>query len=294
LWRADKASRFDGRAMRLIDRWGLNRGKVAPTKGRVVSFTGGMGAQILSAAIYFDMQGRGEAVSADLSYFDQPRKLAVEGQAGSCSHWEWQLDCFNISASSFATPLEPSRDKSRLIGDGVEKMTLAFDARDKPAIQARFKIPADLDDLLPAGFFGPFLCMHVRRGDYLNVASHLISDTEFIDSAKRFSGLVSNVVILSDSELPPHFKAALDPCFGQVLVLNGIDAFSSHRIMRGARVLICSNSQFSLIAALLNRQAMVLLPKQWFSGDERKIEAPIHLRCVFQLMAHDAPSTRKP
>jgi Glycosyl transferase family 11 len=280
--------------MGLIDRWRLNRGKVAQTKGRVVNFAGGMGAQILSAAIYFDLQDRGEAVSADLSYFDRPRKPAIEGQAGSYTHWEWQLDFFNMPTSSFISELEPSRDKSRLIPDGVEKLALAFDALDKPAVQARFKIPADLNDLLPAGFLGPFLCMHVRRGDYVNVASHLISDAEFIDSAMRFTGLVSNIVILSDSELPPHFKAALDPCFGQVLVLTGIDAFASHRIMRGARVLICSNSQFSLIAALLNRQAMALLPKQWYSGDARKIEAPIHLRCVFQLMAQDAPSARKP
>ena len=54
--------------------------------------------------------------------------------------------------------------------------------------------------------------------------------------------------------------------------------------MRSARILICSNSQFSLIAAALNPEALVLIPKHWFGDGDRHIEAPIHSRCLFEIM----------
>jgi len=273
--------------MKLFERLKSRRTRKSGETGPIVTFTGGMGAQILSAAIYFDLKDRGEKVMADMSYFEQSPCMALRGQAGACSHWGWQLDCFGIPISAFESgKLLPNKSRARRIADGAKKMKLALDALEKPEIQARFEVPQGLGDLLGEGDAVPFLCMHVRRGDYVNVASHLVSDAEFIKSARSFSGLVSRVVILSDSEVPLHFKTDLETHFSQVLVLTGIDAFSSHRVMRGARVLICSNSQFSLIAAMLNQQAMVLLPKQWFSGKEREIEAPIHLRCAFQMMSH--------
>ena len=37
--------------------------------------------------------------------------------------------------------------------------------------------------------------------------------------------------------------------------------------MRHAAVLICSNSQFSLVAAALNQGGLVLVPKNWGSTD---------------------------
>lgn len=270
--------------MKLFDRL-MSRARepdaAAPT---VVTFTGGMGAQILSAAIYFDLKDRGAQVAADLSYFDRPEAVAVAGQAGACSHWGWQLDPFGLPLSAFlGGEVVPAR-RAVVIPDGVEKMAVALAALEKPTIQARFPIPAGLDDLLDPPDARPYLCLHVRRGDYVNVASHLVSDAEFIGSAKRFAGLVARVVILSDSDVPAAFVAALEPHFEQVLVRVGIGAFASHRIMRGARVLVCSNSQFSLIAALLNPTAMVLVPRQWFDGRDREIEAPIHARCSFELL----------
>jgi hypothetical protein len=43
----------------------------------LVTFTGGLGAQILSAAIYFYLKGDGSKVYADLDYFKQPGKTAT-------------------------------------------------------------------------------------------------------------------------------------------------------------------------------------------------------------------------
>jgi hypothetical protein len=129
-----------------------------------------------------------------------------------------------------------------------------------------------------------FLCVHVRRGDYVNVASHLVADNEFLGIVRKFSGLVSKAVVLSDSPIGPDFRGALASYFAEVSFLDDIDPDAAHRIMRGARILICSNSSFSLTAAALNPKALVVIPKQWMGGKHRQIEAPIQSRCLFQIL----------
>lgn len=41
----------------------------------VVTVTGGMGAQIISAAVYFSLRNEGRTVYADLSYFDKAERI---------------------------------------------------------------------------------------------------------------------------------------------------------------------------------------------------------------------------
>lgn len=253
----------------------------------VVDFAGGMGAQILSAAVYFRALDDGEDVRANLTYFDRPQVMAEPGNPGVPTHWGWALDDFGLPKTAFNTDLNfTKREIKHTVPDGEEKFRLALEALKLPAVRARFAVSADLSGILPADFAGPFMCLHVRRGDYVNVASHLMSESTLIESAQNFAGLVRNVVVMSDSPITPEVRSALSTGFERVLYLDQLDAFSSHRVMRTARILVCSNSQFSLIAALLNPKALAILPKQWFGGSDRKIEAPIDLRCGFQVLSH--------
>lgn len=257
---------------------------VKKNRPTVVTFTGGMGAQLISAAIYFSMKNAGLPVYTDLSYFDKPESVAVAGKPGDCSHWSWQLDKFGLTLSSFDSSPSLTTHNSNILHDGPEKLELGLKALAQPEIQKYFGIPAGVGDVLPQEFADGFLCMHVRRGDYVNVASHLVADSEFINLARKFSGLVDNLVVLSDSPIDPDFRSAVSSCFKKVSFLDSTDPFTAHRVMRNARVLICSNSQFSLIAAALNSTALVLIPKQWFGEGERHIETPIHSRSTFQVM----------
>lgn len=250
----------------------------------VVTFTGGMGAQMISAAIYLGMKNAGLPVYSDLSYFDKPESVAVAGNAGDCSHWSWQLDVFGLTPTSFDTFSGLNKRNSNILLDGPQKLELGLKALAQPEIQKYFRIPAGTADVLPEECANGFLCIHVRRGDYVNVASHLVADSEFINLARKFSGLVENLVVLSDSPINPDFRSALSSYFKKVSFLDNTDPFTAHRVMRNARVLICSNSQFSLIAAALNSTALVLIPKQWFGEGERHIETPIHSRSTFQVM----------
>jgi hypothetical protein len=274
--------------MKLLREWRARR-RQREARGLVVTFTGGMGAQILSAAIYLSKRNAGEEVYADLSYFDAQEKVATEGRPGEISQWAWQLDRFGMSRSSFeARP--GGLVGADVLADGPRKLQMALQALERPDIRARFPVGAGVADLLPVDGQTPYLCIHVRRGDYVNVASHLVSDEAFIACARDWVGLLDHVVVLSDSPVPAPMRQALSAMFKHAHFPDGLDAFASHRVMRCARVLVCSNSQFSLIAAVLNRQAMVLLPRKWFDGDAREIEAPIHERCTFQVLSAGGPS----
>jgi hypothetical protein len=262
------------------------------TKPTVVTFTGGMGAQIISAAIYFLIKNTGQAVYADLSYFDKPATVAIAGNAGDCSHWSWQLGHFGLLPEAFQTSDKLDKRNSNILNDGPQKLELGLKALSQSEIKNLFKIPDGSNDLpMGEGGTGDFLCMHVRRGDYVNVASHLIADSEFLNVIRKFSGFVNKAVVLSDSPIESDFKSEVTSYFPVVHFLDNTDAFIAHRIMRTARILICSNSQFSLTAAVLNQNALVVIPKQWFGSNDRSIEAPIHACSKFQIMDNSAVQT---
>lgn len=262
----------------------LFRRKPRADKPTVVTFTGGMGAQIISAAVYFSYQHAQRPVYADLSYFDEPERVAEEGKPGDCSHWAWQLDPFGLTPSSFTTAPKLRKKDVVMLHDGPDKLALGLTGLADARVRERFSIDARLEDLLPAPFSDSYLCIHIRRGDYVNVATHLVPDSAFVDLAKKFSGLIPRLAVISDSPIGLGLRESLSSLFTQSVFLDQIDAFESHRVMRGARILICSNSQFSLVAAALNPDAMVLIPRQWFGEEGRQLEAKLLERCQFQLL----------
>jgi hypothetical protein len=130
-----------------------------------------------------------------------------------------------------------------------------------------------------------YLCIHIRRGDYLNVASHLISDDAFVRLAKRFVDLMNHAVIVSDSVVTDGLRARLSGLFAKTTFLNHINEYETHCVMRGAHILIGSNSQFSLIAAILNTKGLVLLPRTWFGDEQPELEALVSNLGDFQVLS---------
>jgi hypothetical protein len=250
----------------------------------VVVFAGGMGTQIIQAAVYFSMKNAGHPVYADLSYFDTTSRMAEAGNPGQLTHWFWQLDPFGLPKTSFDQNSELNKRNADILPDGPRMMELGLKALAQPDIQKIFKDVADVREVLPEEVLSGFLCIHVRRGDYVNVASHLISDGEFISLVNKFSGLIDHAVILSDSPIGSDLRNAVSPLFKSAMFLDSIDPYTSHQIMRCARILICSNSTFSLTAAALNPSVLAIMPKKWFAEKDREIEAPIHARSSFEIM----------
>ena len=240
-----------------------------------------MGAQVISAAIYFKMKMEGVPVYADLSYFDQTPNIAKEGVVGEISHWEWQLGIFGLQFKDFEINESLKRKNVEYIADGESKMELGLEALFIPKIRNYFTVSCKPIDCIEDWGDADFLCIHIRRGDYVNVASHLINEDVFLDCAKKFTKIIHNVAILSDSLINDQFKSSISEFFPNVKILCDLNADTSHLIMRRAKVLICSNSQFSLIAAALNDEALALVPSQWYGEGDRSLEAPIMSRCKF-------------
>ena len=262
----------------------LRRSVVSSTDPAVISFTGGMGAQIISASIYFAKRQAGEAAYADMSYFQTPENIATVGKPGDCSHWAWQLAPFGLQPDSFVLATKEVLETSKVLSDGPRKLELGLEALANPQVQHYFSLP-EAEDILPPSFADGYLCIHIRRGDYVNVASHLMPDDEFVQIAAKFSRLIPNVAVLSDSPIDPALKVAVSAMYKGATFLDKTEAYQAHRVMRGSRILVCSNSQFSLIAAMLNPAALIVIPRQWFDGHDRAIEAPLHARCTFQILS---------
>ena len=252
-----------------------------------VSFTGGLGAQLISAAIYYDLSAKGYLIEADLSYFEKKQQ-----DLSGCSHWDWQLGEYGIYPSSFYSSGSPSGQFVK-ISDGSVKGRLGVSALRNENIRKKFVIPqgvVGLKEFLPESdrlvLREPYICMHIRRGDYMNVASYLVPDSHFIDIAMRAAGVLKSIVVLSDSPLSEEFKKTVAGLYGGALFIDsgGEAPFYCHCLMRNASLLVCSNSQFSLTAGLLS-SGFVVLPKKWYGGGEEKLESLISELSDFAVMS---------
>lgn len=255
----------------------------------VISFTGGMGAQILSCGIYFDLFEKGFKVAADLSYFDGNEMEPYQLDNG-LTHWHWQLYDFGISKDFFSTDFGK---KHVYVSDGLLKSELAFNAFLNPKVKIKF---ADItfkniqnECLLKYGvnFSNPnYLCLHIRRGDYLNVASYLVPDNYFLDISSKFIGLVDTIVVFSDSPLSADFTNEVKKGFMQSFLFenSNFSPFLTHSVMRHAKILVCSNSQFSFTAGILNDN-LVILPKIWFGKELDKLNQQISKLANFVVLS---------
>lgn len=257
----------------------------------LITFTGGLGAQIFSAAIYFDLKGEGRKVYADLDYFKQPGKTATPGNKGEVSHWNYELGEYGLVLDDFSTrKFEKSffkQDKPFVISDGAEKVRLAIEALRQPEVSKFFPIKHSIaDKCQQISGKNDYLCIHIWRGDYVNVASHLIDDMDFVNLAKSISTFAPAVIVISDSEVSGMIKESLPGLFTHCSYVVGGDPHTAHALIRQAKYLICSNSQFSLSGALLNQVGQqIFLPTKWFGDIDSNIQMPINELCHFQILS---------
>jgi len=265
-------------------RFSLFRSSPSAPEPVVVKFAGGMGTQILQASTLFCLGMEGAQVYADISYFERPFQPAQEGDKGVATHWHWQLDHYGLHLDSFNTKRAGSKDKARVISDGAEMMKLGITGLDLPTIREKFSCPTERPRLLESFGDEGYISLHIRRGDYVNVASHLMREEEFLDIAKKFSGMVSNAVVLSDSLIAQEVKRSIQNFYPRSIFLDKTDPVESHVIMRKSKILICSNSTFSLTAGLLNENGLVIVPRKWFGDQDSVIEKSIHNRANFEII----------
>ena len=231
----------------------------------IISFTGGLGAQLYSAAAYYYLEKQGNSVIADMNYFNiTPRIATTQGQV---SIWKYELDDYNIPIHNFKeyTVYEGGVER---IDDGIKKGLLGEAGFKSEEIRQRF--PLNFNSYLFIKEFlnnEEFICLHVRRGDYLNVASYIIPDEKYLNIVQEVSKNIKTILVVSDTPISDSLKIALDSLDLNIKYQVGGDIHIIHGIMRLSTILICSNSQFSITAGFLrNNNLLTYIPRQ-YSGD---------------------------
>lgn len=257
----------------------------------VVTFCGGMGAQIISSAIYFFLNATGQNVYADFSYFKRKAHFATEGNKGEITHWPWQIDHYGLHQHSFKQ-LEKFPNNVSIIPDGVIKNKLFFTSIKQQIVKDKFySISKNFKNILNTTSINQenFSCIHIRRGDYVNVASHIVSDQDVINICKKISPIATkDLIVISDSPSINNKDIInqLNDYFENIYWFDNMDEIDAHNTMREAKILVTSNSQFSLTAACLSDN-ISFIPQTWFDPkikETRELEKIIISNSTFSLL----------
>ena len=231
----------------------------------IVRIEGGLGSQLIGLLEYEFRRIDNPSVRADVSYFLQ--KSSEEISNGS-TIWSWQLDRYGYYLSDFS---EHAKFYDKYLG-----VILSYSAR-KNKMKQSCKLPwRDFAKKLPLAdglqcYFDDykispeknFAVIHVRRGDYLRVASKLVFLEESISVLKRFMPLVDGPIFVSSDEKLSEKDLAfcnthLSP--SRLIILNpNVDLHIVHGLMRCANLLVTSNSTFSWTAGMLSVKESPLL-----------------------------------
>lgn len=259
---------------------------------KIIPFCGGLGAQIFGAVLVEHLRGkeRPNNILGDTSYFLQVPKPATRGEG--INIYAWELDYYGIPITRYNdwNPRDASwlgrklgtHARRRLEDGSLERMRILREAL-KENWSAAFPIHASHElesrKLLKEGDF-PTAVVHLRRGDYWNVANHLVADSDVVPLLKKLVLVgIRRFLFASDDPVPlDFFRERVNgvTAWGEI---PSEDKFLTHAVMRNADCLVISNSQFSLSAAMLNPRGIVFMPRVWFTGKQAELYSEIHQYC---------------
>lgn len=238
----------------------------------IVSFTGGIGAQILSLAIVLEHNKSSRPIGVDLSYFEQEPRQASLGEGVSI--WPWGLDFLGFPIERVSALSNIQRNEGLLLSDSPQKLAMGVSALVDPGLKGIFprKEPElNFSALNISDLRGKdrYVALHLRRGDYLNVASHLVPDQAYAALAARLSNVIPNAILISDSTPDVKSEMILRGQFEKFLVIGGLEHNPGevHHLLRNAAIHVGSNGQFSLTAGLLS-EGLYLAPKRFVTGED--------------------------
>ena len=159
-----------------------------------------------------------------------------------------------------------------VIHDGPNKNRLFISGMQKEEIKTKFtSVSEEWKKIIKENKidFTNSVILHLRRGDYLNVATHLISCEEILKMCKKLPKVLKNIIIFSDSKESDNqkFVADLKEIFYSVKWMDKVDNLNTHKIMTKANFLMCSNSQFSTTAAYLGK-GFSIIPQKYSSDND--------------------------
>jgi hypothetical protein len=249
---------------------------------KTIRIEGGLGSQIIGILTYETRKSLGLPARADVSYFTNQVK---KEEKKSVSIWEWELSEYGFSFESFCKESK-FYDKylSVIFSKSSTKNAHDFEIFSQIPWQDfahRLPLSKGVNSFLEKNGLSTkddFAVIHIRRGDYLRVASRVLSLEDSINGFNRTS-ISPNLPIFITCD---DYLSAKDLEYCKqhlatetlVIVDPSLDLHVVHGLMRAASVLVTSNSTFSFTAAKLTvRESPLILSPTTFVGE---IENPIN------------------
>lgn len=217
-----------------------------------IMIDGGLGSQIIGWIKYHVAKElfANKEIQLDLSYF---LSVQTEELIPGLTKWKWELDQYGLKLKD----LNPG--KKPLLTDIAYEKRAQFELQLFQEMAGRnwehlFPLTKSAIELirnleLPIEFG----VVHLRRGDYLKVGSKIIHETEVCKLLEKISGLLpQTLLVISDSEISDlGFNRIREAAkVGDIQKIIRGDMHAVHGLMRQSKILIASNSTYSISAAL--------------------------------------------
>ena len=249
-----------------------------------VYFEGGMGSQLL-ALIEWQLrvneynEGKGSKYpQLDITYFSNTPKILSSGLV----IWKWELERYGVTLQELQKYQIPKIYKYLRARPNInEQSTQDTINLRRNSASLNIKVPSDVTEFARSVLKLEFLeedtneiidccTVHIRRGDYLSVATHLVEFGVYLHLLSTIKEYIpSRVIIFCDTEIDQMFKIELARILNNKrLYWCDSDSFDSgkvHDFMRASKILITANSTFSISAGLLSDdRSIVFAPLCYF------------------------------
>jgi hypothetical protein len=236
-------------------------------KNPTIMIDGGLGSQMIgwikfqiAQEMYMDKR-----VQLDLSYFASARTDEI---IPGITKREWALDHYGIHLMDLHPQTRP------FLTDISYEKRAQFEFPFFQRMVGRnwadlFPIKESTFELLRAqNLPTEYGVVHLRRGDYLQVASKIVEEKAVTKLLEKIGGfLPQTLLVISDSEISQinldKFKKSANVEIVQKIV--GGNVHTVHGLMRQAKILIASNSTYSMSAALtMTNSGMTVFPTNFY------------------------------
>jgi hypothetical protein len=239
----------------------------------LIFFEGGLGSQILAYFEYLYLIQEGRTPKVNFDYFTESKEF---DDTNSLIQRPWALGYYGVEISSFDSINKSHTTlKSRIPTNLLPRSKPNYFKRYK---NVNFRSHFPINEKIHKTFLnenqitGDYYAIHLRRGDFRFVASAMVTDNEVLSLVQKLFelSLKNPIIIFSDSELDYSWFVNLQKMgFSKILLadVSKVDQFLAHSLMRAAKILITSNSTFSLSAALLSRSdQLTVVPMRFYGG----------------------------
>jgi hypothetical protein len=231
---------------------------------------GGLGSQIIGYLIYSQAKKNFNNIFLDTSFF---RKKQSDSIFLTNTHRSWGLDSFGITLDSLNFESKITFwNKLRLKPDDIsfgrqfEKFMFSYDPELSKLIpnlgyEKSILLKYEIEN-------NNYSVVHIRKGDFKFHASYLVNDSFYLNLLVSLNSILTNYVfVVSDENLGESFEHTIRDALTNTRVIfeYSSNELETHGLMRNARVLVTSNSMFSLSAAILrDKNLLTITPKIFF------------------------------